>query len=161
MSKTILTINDDIGDLLFRVLFSSIFIGLGVEHIFSDHLIQTLIPAWMPHKRLMSIFCGSWLLIWGCFIMVGWRIRYAAVALGFFLAIVTVVIHLPGILTTPEGIPPEYIGFWVILQRSNLAKNLCLLGVCFHLLNHSVGIYSLEIHLARKRGKGYPSPTIE
>ena len=40
---------------------------------------------------------------------------------------------------------------WPVLQRSNLAKNLCLLGVCVQLGWHKPGRYSLDAWLAARR----------
>lgn len=146
-------IDSDLADLLFRGLFCLIFIGLGGEHIFSDSLIQHLMPEWMPYQRLVSLLCGLWLVGWGSLILLGWRIRAAAYGLGLFLVVVTVVVHFPAVISEPASIPKEYHWLWQILQRSNLVKNLCLLGVCFHLLHHRVGKYSLESYLKNRRAE--------
>jgi hypothetical protein len=37
-------VNHDVSELLFRLLFSSIFVVLGAEHLFNDDLIQKLMP---------------------------------------------------------------------------------------------------------------------
>lgn len=134
----------DIRDLLFRVFFSLIFIGLGGEHVFSDSLLQDLMPTWMPEPRLVSIACGIWLLVWGSCIALGWQIRFAALALILFLVAVTAAVHLPGVLVTPTQIGSECERLWEILQRSNLAKNVCLLGVCFYLLDYRAGRFSVD-----------------
>lgn len=140
----------DLEEFLFRALFCLIFVGLGGEHLFSDALIQKLMPEWMPYPRAISVICGLWLSVWGGHILLGWQVRHAAIALAFFLLIVTVVVHLPGVMLTPDSISAENAWLWIILQRTNFVKNLCLLGVCFHLLNHKVGKYSLEHYLASK-----------
>ncbi len=145
-------INQDLSDLLFRLLFCLIFIGLGLEHLFSDAMIQKLMPEWLPVKRAVSIACGLWLCGWGSLILIGWRVHLAAIALGVFLVVVTVAVHLPGILVEPEWLPADSAWMWTILQRSNLVKNLCLLGVCFHLQHHEVGKYSLEHRLNQSAG---------
>lgn len=142
--------NRDVADLLFRVLFCLIFVGLGGEHILSDELIQMLMPAWVPFKRLVSIGCGVWLVSWGSLILVGWKMRWAAIALAAFLLVVTLGVHLPGVLSNPPEMHQECVWLWMILQRTNLVKNLCLLGVCFHLLYHDVGKYSLEQYFLRR-----------
>ena len=139
--------NRDLADLLFRSLFCLIFVGLGGEHLMSDELIQMLMPAWVPFQRLVSIGCGIWLVSWGGMILLGWGLRWAALALGVFLLIVTLGVHLPGVIGNPPEIHQDCVWMWTILQRTNLVKNLCLLGVCFHLLYHDVGKYSLENYL--------------
>ena len=137
-------INEDVSDLIFRSMFCLIFVGLGMEHIFSDELIQHLMPTWMPYPRAVSVLCGLWLTLWGGMILLGYRLKLAAICLGYFLIIVTLAVHLPAIFYTPVQIPADADWMWQILQRSNLAKNLCLLGVCFHLQNHRLGRYSLD-----------------
>jgi uncharacterized membrane protein YphA (DoxX/SURF4 family) len=144
-------INQDVSDFLFRLLFSTIFVGLGMEHIFSDELIRQLMPTWVPHPRLISFLCGLWLVAWGGLIVIGWRLRLAALALGAFLVVVTFAVHAPGILGHPSSMNLECTWMWDILQRSNLVKNVCLLGVCFHLLYHDVGKYSFEEYLKLKK----------
>ena len=97
--------------------------------------------------------CGLWLMGWGAFILLGIKLRWAAIALGVFLIIVTTVVHLPGVFLTPGDIPPNSVWMWEVLQRSNLAKNMCLLGVCFQLLHHRLGKYSLENYASQAVGK--------
>ncbi len=143
-------INSDIADFLFRAFFCLIFVGLGGEHIFSDTLIQHLMPEWMPYKRLVSLLSGIWLVGWGGLIFIGYKIEWAAYALGLFLVVVTFAVHVPGVLIHASTVPEEYYWMWDILQRSNLVKNICLLGVCFHLLHHKVGKFSLEYYLREK-----------
>ncbi len=134
----------DGNELVFRILFSSIFLGLGGEHLLDDRLIQNLMPAWIPTPRLLSVLAGLVLLTGGTMVLVGWRIRQAAWILGIFLVIVTLTVHLPAALLPPPPMPAEAEWMWVVLQRSNLVKNLCLLGVCFQLGYHQLGVYSLD-----------------
>ncbi len=144
-------IDQDVAELLFRLLFSLIFLGLGSEHLFSDALIQHLMPDWMPLKRLVSFGCGMWLVAFGAMIAAGWHVRLAALGLAAFLIVVTALVHMPGVMFHAPQIPEESYWMWEILQRSNLVKNLCLLGVCFHLLYHEPGKYSLTARLAEKK----------
>lgn len=137
-------ITPDISDLLFRLFFSFIFLALGAEHIFSDVLIQELMPTWLPYPRLISISCGVWLITFGSLIAFGIYIRFAAMALALFLVIVTFAVHVPGVLVEYPELPSEFQWMWSILQRSNLAKNLCLLGVCLHLMYHKPGKFSFS-----------------
>lgn len=138
----------DGNELLFRALFSTIFLGLGAEHVFHDDLIQRLMPEWVPAPRLASITAGLVLLTGGTMVLLGWRLRLAARILGAFVIVVTVVVHLPGLFGVPARVDPDDVWMWTILQRSNLVKNLCLLGVCVQLGQHAPGRYSLD---GRKR----------
>ena len=136
-------LDPDVAELIFRVLFSSIFLGLGGEHIVSDQLIQRLMPPWVPAPRLFSILAGVVLLLGGTMVLVGWQLQAAAWILGVFLIIVTAIVHLPAVVRAPPPMPADAEWMWIVLQRSNMVKNLCLLGVCFLLANHTPGRYSL------------------
>jgi uncharacterized membrane protein YphA (DoxX/SURF4 family) len=141
---------DDLFEFLFRALFCGIFLALGWEHLFSDNLIQRLMPDWVEPKRVASILAGLWLSVGGVLILLGWRLRFAAVWLGIFLLAVTTLVHLPGIIRGNSALPAELAWMWQILQRTNLAKNICLLGVCFHLYTHKPGRLSLTARLAAR-----------
>jgi len=149
-----LPISEDTSDLVFRALFSTIFIGLGLEHLFSDQLLQTLIPDWIGEKRLVSIAAGVVLLAGGGSILSGFHVHLGASVLGVFLVVVTALVHGPGVLGyTPETLPTETHWLWQAYQRSNFVKNICLLGVCVHLIRHQTGRYSLDRWLARRRAQ--------
>ena len=148
------SIDPDVAELIFRLLFSSIFIVLGAEHIFRDELIQELMPAWIPFPRLVSIAAGALLLVGGASIALGFRMHWAAMSLGSFLIVVTVVVHIPGMLSHPPDITGEWRWLWDVYQRSNFIKNVCLLGVCFHFLYHEPGIHSLDRILAARDAPG-------
>ena len=83
----------DTADLLFRLLFSLIFIGLGLEHIFSDELIQGLMPEWLGNKRVAAVATGVVLLCGGLSVALGYRVPAAALILGGFLIAVTAAIR--------------------------------------------------------------------
>lgn len=143
-------------DFIFRFLFSLIFLGLGMEHIFSNALIIDMMPGWVPFKPVLSVLTGLILLSGGSMILLGFKTRFGATLLGLFIIAVTIIIHIPGMLSTPENIPEEWLWLWNVYQRSNFIKNLCLLGVCFHLINHRLGRYSLDIYL-KKQNRNQPS----
>lgn len=149
-----LPIREDTSDLVFRVLFSTIFIGLGVEHLVSDALLQTLIPEWVGPKRLVSIASGLVLLAGGASIALGYKSDVGATVLAVFLVAVTAVVHTPGLV----GEPPARVGdcswLWQVYQRSNFVKNICLFGVCIHLVTHRPGRHSLEAYLRRRAARG-------
>jgi uncharacterized membrane protein YphA (DoxX/SURF4 family) len=143
----------DTRDLIFRCLFSSIFVGLGGEHLFDDRLIRHLMPGWIGYPGLASALSGCVLLLGGLSILTGYRVQVGARVLGAFLIVVTVTVHLPGCFQVPPDIPPEAGWLWMVLQRSNLAKNLCLFGVCVHLTTHAPGRFSVDAWLARRRAQ--------
>jgi uncharacterized membrane protein YphA (DoxX/SURF4 family) len=139
-------------DLIFRGLFSTIFVGIGAEHLFDDRLIQHFMPGWVRYPSIASRASGVLLLFGGFSILAGYRIQLGARVLGAFLFVVTLTVHVPGCLTVPESIPADVAWLWTVFQRSNLVKNLCLLGVCVHLTTYEVGWYSVDAWLARRRG---------
>lgn len=144
-------ISKNFSDIVFRLLFSLIFIGLGGEHLVSDDLIQKLMPVWMPGPRIVSIGCGLILFTGGTMIALGYRLKLAAIILGSFLVIVTALVHAPALqgFASPVAVPEDQ-WMWDTLQRSNFVKNLCLLGVCTMLPYYQTGKWSLESFLARK-----------
>ncbi len=148
-----LPIREDTSDLLFRVLFSTIFIGLGFEHLFSDALLQTLIPDWLGPKRLVSIGSGVVLLGGGFSIALGFKVDVGATVLALFLIVVTAVVHGLGLVGYPAQLPDHCHWLWQVYQRSNFVKNICLLGVCIHLVTHRTGRFSLDAVLARRRAR--------
>jgi len=143
-------INRNVSDLLFRLLFCLIFIGLGGEHLVNDDLILKLMPEWAPFPQAISIACGCILLIGGGLIAIGYKLRFAAILLGSFLIVVTAIVHGPALSSTPDFIAPESEWLWQVLQRSNYVKNLCLLGVCILLVHYQPGKWSLEAWLKRR-----------
>lgn len=143
-------IDRDKSDLVFRLLFSLIFLLLGLEHLFDDHLIQAMMPTWLPAPGLLSKLAGVILLGGGLSVALGYYMRTAAYVLGGFLLTVTLIIHLPGLLHPPSDLPADWRWLWDVYQKSNIVKNLCLLGVCFHLLVHQPGRHSLA-HRTHKK----------
>ena len=141
---------------LFRFFFSLIFLALGLEHLFSDQLIQAMMPTWMPMKRFFSMGSGCVLLLGGTSILLGYKVRWGALLLGLFLIGVTATIHGPALFHVPADLDPQWHWLWQVYQRSNFVKNLCLLGGCFHFYNHSVGPYSLESWLYRRKKHPHP-----
>lgn len=150
-------ISEDLSELVFRLLFSSIFVVLGLEHLLSDDLIQALMPNWLPWKRGLSVLAGALLVAGGTSIAVGFRVYWAATGLAGFLVVVTLLVHVPGMLSTPQGLVDDWRWLWDVYQRSNFIKNLCLLGVCFHFFYHEPGIYSLERWLEKREYAPAPS----
>lgn len=146
MGKRMKFIDKDKADFLFRFFFSIIFLGMGMEHLFSDELIRSMMPDYILFKRLVSILSGLLLITGGGMILVGFKIRYAAIGLGAFVTLVNIVVHAPALFHTPIGLANEWTWLWEVYQRSNFVKNICLLGVCLHLLHYEVGKFSLEYY---------------
>ena len=144
-------ISYDASCVIFRFLFSLIFVGLGMEHLFADELLQLLMPEWIGFKREVSILTGVVLLLGGLLIMFGYRIQWGAIILGSFLITVTAFVHLPAIFVMHPEVSGESAWLWDAYQRSNLFKNLCMLGVCVYFLHHKAGKYSIEELLSARK----------
>ena len=122
-----------------------------MEHLFNDEIILKVMPDWFPMKRNLSLLSGITLLFGGSLIIIGYKSRIGAIILAAFLILVTALVHVPAVagIGTPSNLPQEWFWIWDLFQRSNLVKNLCLLGVCCHLMYHKVGKYSLEHYLKK------------
>jgi uncharacterized membrane protein YphA (DoxX/SURF4 family) len=149
-------VSNDTRDLIFRCLFSSIFLGLACEHLLDDRLIQHFMPAWVRYPMLASRLSGLVLLIGGLSILTGYRIQLGARLLGAFLFVVTLSVHVPGVFQVPAGIPADAAWLWTVFQRSNLVKNLCLFGVCVHLTTQAPGRYSIDAWRMRRSPAARP-----
>lgn len=149
-------VSNDTRDLIFRGLFSSIFLGLGSEHLLDDRLIQHFMPSWVGYPMLASRFSGFVLLIGGLSILAGYRMQLGARLLGAFLFVVTLTVHVPGLFQVPPGIPADTAWLWAVFQRSNLVKNLCLFGVCVHLTTLAPGRFSVDGWRARRKAAHSP-----
>ena len=143
-------VDSDARDLIFRGLFSSIFLGLGSEHLLDDRLIQHLMPSWVSYPNVASRVSGVILFLGGLSILAGYRMQVGARLLGAFLLVVTLTVHVPGCLRVPPNIPANAAWLWTVLQRSNLVKNVCLFGVCVHLTNQAPGRFSVDAWRARR-----------
>jgi uncharacterized membrane protein YphA (DoxX/SURF4 family) len=63
-------------------------------------------------------------------------------------------VHVPGMLLVPETVATDSRWLWDVFQRTNFIKNVCLLGVCVHLLTHEPGRFSLPRYVRRFREGG-------
>jgi uncharacterized membrane protein YphA (DoxX/SURF4 family) len=151
-------VSNDTRDLIFRVLFSTIFLGLGCEHLLDDRLIQHFMPTWVEYPVLASRLSGLVLLMGGLSILTGYRMQLGARLLGAFVFVVTLTVHVPGVFQIPPGIPAGAGWLWTVFQRSNLVKNLCLLGVCVHLTTQAPGRFSIDAWRARRMSNARSSP---
>tara|TARA_B100001093_G_scaffold519730_1_gene610126 strand:- start:4416 stop:4868 length:453 start_codon:yes stop_codon:yes gene_type:complete len=143
---------EDWSDLLFRLMFSSLFFGLGFEHLFQDETILKFMPDWVTYRRPISILCGLILLTGALSILLGFRIEQFAKILALFIFLVTLSVHGVALFRTPVDLPQEWKWLWEVFQRSNFVKNICLLGVCIHLINYTPGRLTVSNIIRYLRG---------
>jgi len=132
-------------DLVFRVLFSLIFLGAGLKHLVRpDDLIARLEEAplaWMAiavgRPSLLMALTGVVLLAAGLGLLLGWWTRLSAVALIAVLIPITVVVDLGH----TDNMGP-------------LFKNIALLGGLIHFAARGPGAYALD---TRRQSVGLPS----
>jgi uncharacterized membrane protein YphA (DoxX/SURF4 family) len=152
-------LTEDVADVGFRVFFSSIFIGMGGEHLFANTIIRQMMPGWLATVPLLAELAGLVLLVGGLHVLLGYRIHRGAVILSAFLLVVTLGLHGPALFRHPAGLPQDWQWLWDVYQRSNFVKNLCLFGVCLQLLHHEPGRYSLDFWLASRRAAKAKRPS--
>ncbi len=124
----------DFSDLVFRVMFSLIFIVGGAGHFFAhDYMLNRIQGS--PWLWLIEAIASPSLLLWlsggvmiisGIMVAAGFKTRLAALALFAALAPITFTIH----------VAPGHMG--------PLLKNVALLGVLIHLYFRGPGAYSLD-----------------
>jgi putative oxidoreductase len=122
-------------DLLFRVLFSLIFVGAGLKHLVRpDDLIARLEAAplaWMAtavgRPGLLMTVTGVALLGAGLGLLLGWRTRLSAVTLIAVLVPITVVVDLGH-----------------TANLGPLFKNIALLGGLIHFAASGPGAWALD-----------------
>lgn len=123
-------------DLVFRGLFSLIFVVSGVGHFLRhEHMVERLLDspgaalatAVAPASLLISA-TGVVLVLGGLALLVGWGSRFAALALLGALLPITFTVHI--------GPGSEHIG--------PLFKNVALIGGLVHFLVRGAGAYSVE-----------------
>ena len=117
-------------------------------------------PDWFIYKRVLSILAGLVLVCGGLAVVTAFHLRYAAMMLAGFLVTVTTLIHLPELSGTPSGLTEDWVWLWQVFQRSNFVKNLCLLGVCIHLMTYQPGCFTLQKILRYYRDKADSKPSI-
>ena len=129
-----LTKYESISDLIFRTMFSLIFIVGGLGHFGEADLMTSRFDAspWADLVRsigdpqLMLSISGVVLALGGLLILIGYKTRLAALCLFVTLVAITFVIH----------IAPGHVG--------PLLKNVALLGGLIHFYVRGAGAYSLD-----------------
>jgi len=129
---------------LFRICTSGIFIVAGLGHLLhADRMAARLgaarlayLATWLAPARTLVVLAGVPLLAGGLALLVGWRVRAAAVVLIAVLVPITITVQLGG----AETVGP-------------LFKNIAILGSLILLASHGSDAWSLDGRRARVAGE--------
>lgn len=103
------------------VFYSVSIVAFGVLHLVFGGFVTRVIPggvSWMPAGKLPAHAVGALLLLAGLALVLGWKRRTTALALGGFIVVAALACHLPAALVNPR-----WGGLW-----TNLGKGLALAG---------------------------------
>jgi putative oxidoreductase len=122
-------------DLIFRVLFSLIFVVAGVGHfVQKDAMLARLeaaplghLASWLGPPDLLMLASGLGLVVCGAALLVGYRARAAGALLFLILVPITITTHLGD---------PSHTG--------PLFKNIALLGGLLHFSVRGAGAYAID-----------------
>ena len=128
----------NIFDLAGRILLASIFFISGVRKIFHFHdTVDILESKGITHWTNVQLTLGIFLLLFSSILLlIGYRVKLAALLLSIFLITVTIIFHFD------FNDPTQLIHFM---------KNVALLGALFNLIAHGSGAYSVRRLLASTR----------
>ena len=126
--------------LLGRVFYSAVFL-ISVPGYFTDNTIRYVAAQGLPLAGFVVPLLGSFALMGGVSILIGYRAKAGACLLVLFLAPMTVTIHNYWAIVDPAA---------AALQWSHFLKNLSLLGSALLIAYFGSGPLSLENYLKRR-----------
>ena len=74
---------------IFRIIFSTFFIYVGITHFINPGLYDALVPTYLPNPRFMHLLAGAAEIILGVSLLTKWKSEGA-----FLLAIFLVIVYL-------------------------------------------------------------------
>lgn len=108
-----------------RALIAAIFLQSGIDKLFNfDKTVQLMLSKAMPAPELLLMPSIVILLAGGAMLLVGWKVRWAALGLIIFMIPATLVFH--SFWTYPEA---QFIN-----QFHHFFKNLAIIGALFILM---------------------------
>jgi putative oxidoreductase len=123
------------GVLLGRALIAAIFLQSGIDKLFNfDRTVKLMLSKTMPAPELLLVPSIVILLAGGVMLLVGWKARWAALALIIFMIPATLVFH--SFWTYPEA---QFVN-----QFHHFFKNLAIIGALFILMGTGPGGMSLD-----------------
>lgn len=123
------------GVLLGRILIAAIFLQSGYDKVFNfGRTVKLMASKNMPAPDLLLIPAIVILLAGGIMLLIGWKARWAALALIIFMIPATLVFH--SFWTYPEA---QFVN-----QFHHFFKNLAIIGALFLLMGMGPGGMSLD-----------------
>jgi putative oxidoreductase len=121
--------------LLARVLLALIFVVSGFGKITGfDGTVGYMAAKGMPMPQVLAVGAIAVEFLGGLMLVVGWKARWAALALFAFTILATVIFH------NPMGLPPEQVQG----QMIHLMKNLAMMGGMLMVAVFGPGAWSLD-----------------
>jgi len=132
------SVNDDIKDwaaLLGRMLMAILFVVSGFGKIPGfEGTVGYISHQGLPFPQLLAALAILFELGGGIAIVIGWKTRFAALALALFMIVITPIFH------RFWGLPPEL----AMQQQIHFMKNVAVLGGILMLYAFGPGRYSLD-----------------
>lgn len=123
------------GVLLGRICLAAIFLQSGIDKVLNfERTVKLMESKAMPAPDLLLVPAIAILLVGGVLLLVGWKARYAALALIVFMVPATLYFH--SFWTYPEA---QFVN-----QFHHFFKNVALIGALFMVLGMGSGGMSLE-----------------
>jgi putative oxidoreductase len=123
------------GVLLGRVLLAAIFLQSGIDKLLNfDKTVKLMTSKAMPMPDILLVPTIVLLLACGVMLLVGWKARWAALALILFMIPATLIFH--SFWTYPEA---QFVN-----QFHHFFKNLAIIGTLFILMGMGSGGMSID-----------------
>ncbi len=123
------------GVLFGRILLAAVFLQSGYDKVFNfGRSMKGMVAKGMPMPDVLLVIGTAILLIGGVMLLVGWKARWAALALIVFMIPATLYFH--SFWTYPEA---QYIN-----QFHHFFKNIGLIGALFMVMGMGSGALSLD-----------------
>jgi putative oxidoreductase len=129
------TLSQTWGVLFGRILVAAIFLQSGIDKLLNfDKTVKLMASKAIPLPEILLVPTIAILITCGVMLLVGWKARWAALALIMFMIPTTLIFH--GFWTYPEA---QYVN-----QFHHFFKNITIIGTLFILMGMGSGGMSID-----------------